>query len=495
MKFRGVADQLRQRSGLWLLLALEATAVAFWLPSILWPFTISWDENTFYLVAQRLLEGELPYTTTFENKSPLGLIFQSMAMAVVGPSMNGMRLVAALLIGLTAFLLVSAAPTRKRGVPAYFVGALFLLSWVNLVNGTVWMSEVNVVLVFAVTWYFIVSHRGNGWIPLVTTGVLIGTLPLMRVNWAFVSVTLLVGLWLWNRSARSLVLLALSALIPSALTVAIYVLSGQLPRLWAGMIQLPSGLGETEGWRFPSLQDDQMPLYWLALIMFVTALQLMALRVQRIRNGSFNAFDVLLLAAAWALSLGAWIQPYDFPYQTLQFLPFVALAVGRQIMVFGKYASAALIPVSLACLSLTYLYVINVVNAFDWRNTSLQETNLVAYLETVPGIADKSIWVPDDNNFVYWRLGKQSIIPLASQPYLVWERGAQRADLGFEMSESEATQYVFDQLPDLIVADSDYAGSFSGSRAASEVWAANLSARYRPLASMDGRTIWELSSK
>jgi hypothetical protein len=258
------------------------------------------------------------------------------------------------------------------------------------------------------------------------------------------------------------------------------------------MIKLPRGLGEEEGWKIPTLSDDQLPLYWLGLLMVVTALVLMVLRLQWVRDRSIDSGDVVLLIATFALSLGAWIQPFDFPYQTLQILPFLALSIGRLIELSGRYHSVALIPVTIACASLVYLFWINVVAEFDWRNTSQQESELVSYLNTVPGIKEKSLWIPDANNFLYWRLGKLPIIPLGTFPWGIWEPAFQRADLGYEMSESEASQYVFDWYPDLIVANSNFKGSSSESPEAIEVWRGNLESRYRPLASINGRTVWQL---
>lgn len=483
----------RTSTTLWLFMALELTAVVLWLPSILWPITFSWDESTFYLVAQSLLQGELPYTTTFENKSPLGLVFQSVAIAVVGTSPTGMRLIAALILGATAFLLVSSAPTCKRFIPAYVVGALFLLAWVNFTNGLAWMSEINVVFVFALAWFLITSRRSQGVMGNVLLGVVIGSLPLVRVNWAFVAAILFIAAWLWNRNLKTFIYLLLGALLPTTITVGLYVTVGALPRLWAGMVELPRGLGESEGWGFPNLGNDQLPLYWLALIGLVTALGLTAIRVQQIRGDAYDRVDLLVLVTAWALTVGAFIQPYDFPYQTLQILPLAIISIGRIIQLSGPFTFATLIPIGITSLALAYLMWVNALTTFDWRNTSREETELVSFVGSIPNFKDKSLWVPDTNNFLYWRLKKPSIIPLASQPYLLWEPGAQRADLGFEMSEGEASQFVFDMNPDLIVANSDFKGSYNETPEAAEVWQKNLNQRYRPIAEINGRTIWELA--
>jgi len=283
------------RKGALLLLALEVSALLVWLPSILWPFTVSWDENTFFLVAQRLLHGELPYTTTFENKSPLGLIFQTGAMAIVGPSPSALRFVAALVVGLTAFLLAVSAPSLRNARAGYLVGVLFVLVWGTLTNGLVWMSEVNVVLLFAVAWYVTMHKWKASAARLVCGGLLIGLLPLFRVNWALVAIVLFISVLARERSKRAFALLVAGAITPTVITVTTYSASGNLPRLWAGMVELPRGLGDTEGWRIPTLSDDQLPLYWLVFLMLVTALVLMSIQLRRIRNAEYQELTLRFL--------------------------------------------------------------------------------------------------------------------------------------------------------------------------------------------------------
>lgn len=481
----------RTRHGLLLLLVFELTAVLLWLPAILWPFTFTWDENTFNLVALRLLEGELPYTTTFENKSPLTLLPQSGALLLVGQSPSGMRLSAALILGVAAFLVILIAPGARRLIPALLTGLLMLLLWVTRTNGLAWMSELNIAVLFLATLLLVLKLKGDSIWQLALVGVAVGTIPLVRINWSFVALILFIAfvvrVWSW----RNFFLIGFSSLIPLLLVLLAYSLNGQVDRLWAGAIGLPRSLGDGEGWRLPSLADDQLPLYWLASISLITVLMLIVIRVQHLRNLSVPAVDWIILSVAWALTVGAWIQPYDFPYQTLQIVPLIALAVGRVFACASGFQSVVAIPAVASCLGFALLLQTQVYSQFDWRNQANQEAELTAAVAQIPDLAQKTLWAPDNSNLLYWRLNKLPVTPLASMPYLVWDEGGQKAFRGVALSEGDASQYVFDLEPDLIIARNDYRGSYNGTEDALSVWRHNLEERYRPLSEVREFTIWE----
>ena len=478
-----------------LFISMEVAAIILWLPSILWPFTFTWDENTFYLVAARLLQGELPYTTTFENKSPLTLIPQALAMFVVGESSSALRTIAALLVGLSAFVASVIAPGPRRLLPAALTGFLMLLLWVTRTNGLVWMSEVNIVLVFLFALLLVLYVDPDRWWKLCLVGFFIGSIPLVRINWSFVALILFIFFVLKAKSWSATLLTGVASLLPLFLVILAYGFDGSLERLWSGAVGLPKSLGDGEGWRLPTLVDDQLPHYWLVLFAVINVLMITAIRLQRLQNESPAPLDWIVISVAWALTLGAWIQPYDFPYQTLQIVPLVALAVGRLFAAAPELRSATAIPVGAACLGLVFVLQTQVYTQFDWRNNAERERAVTAAVSELPGISDMTLWAPDDSNFLYWRLGKLPIFPLASMPYLVWDPGGQMAFRGEVLSEGDASQYVFDLEPDVIVARSDYIGSYNGTDEAQRVWRRNLEQMYLLITETHGHTVWMRKSR
>lgn len=336
-----------RRIPLALLVTLTATALLVRLPSILWPFTFNWDENTFFTVAQQTLEGNLPYTTTLENKSPLALVPHSLAFLVVGGDPHGLRAAAAILIGLTAFMLVRLTPGFRRPLLAYLLGAVYILLWATLPLGLAWMSEVNVAFLFALALTLSRFPRNRSALLLCSAGLFVGAIPLARINWSFVALSIFIVVVAQIRSVpRASVFLA-GCLTPPILVVSAYALTGKLSNLWLGMVELPRQLSAVESVRIPTLADNQLPALWLASAALVTALVLMSLQLARLQRKPVSPISVLTLIGIWALTIGAWIQPYDWPHQTLQTLPFLLLAAGEFIRTTNVQTRVGTIPLTI----------------------------------------------------------------------------------------------------------------------------------------------------
>ena len=66
---------------------------------------------------------------------------------------------------------------------------------------------------------------------------------------------------------------------------------------------------------------------------------------------------------------------------------------------------------------------------------------------------------------------------------------------GEVLSEGDASQYVFDLEPDVIVARSDHIGSYNGTDEAQRVWRRNLEQSYLPITETHGHTVWMRKSR
>jgi 4-amino-4-deoxy-L-arabinose transferase-like glycosyltransferase len=75
----------------------------FWFPS-----TIDWDESTFILMGQELLDGRLPYVELWDNKPPLAFAAFTVFIAL-HPSIVAVRVAGALCVFLSALLTYSVA--------------------------------------------------------------------------------------------------------------------------------------------------------------------------------------------------------------------------------------------------------------------------------------------------------------------------------------------------------------------------------------------------
>lgn len=84
-----------------LFVALFLGALCLRLP-LFFSLVLDWDESTFILIGQSILDGHLPYVALWELKPPLLFGAFAAAIAVFGDSIVGIRLFGTLCVTLTA---------------------------------------------------------------------------------------------------------------------------------------------------------------------------------------------------------------------------------------------------------------------------------------------------------------------------------------------------------------------------------------------------------
>ena len=67
------------------------------------PSVIDWDESTFILMGQNILDGHLPYTQLWENKPPLAFVFFALAL-LFGKSIITVRIAGTVAVLASAYL-------------------------------------------------------------------------------------------------------------------------------------------------------------------------------------------------------------------------------------------------------------------------------------------------------------------------------------------------------------------------------------------------------
>lgn len=221
-----------------LLVALSATVRV---RSLVAPTTQNWDENTFILVAQRLGMGELPFTTTFENKPPLLPILQSVPLLLAPGSLHLFRLTLVVVVALTAFAVFEASTRVGLGrIPAIVAACGFIVWTMASPSGTAWMSQHSANLWLAVL--LLLTVRGaNQRSDLLITGLVAAVLVLTRTNYVVPAAALLALAVLWTRDGRrlrSIWLMTVGGLLPAASVTLVYSLAGELGSLRAGVLDV-----------------------------------------------------------------------------------------------------------------------------------------------------------------------------------------------------------------------------------------------------------------
>src|SRR5262249_46503171 len=83
------------------------------------PAVIDWDESSFILMGQSIIDGHLPYVKLWDLKPPVAFAFYAFSIAVFGKDLVGIRFAGALCVVLTAYLVYLVGKvmwTRRMGL-------------------------------------------------------------------------------------------------------------------------------------------------------------------------------------------------------------------------------------------------------------------------------------------------------------------------------------------------------------------------------------------
>ncbi len=154
---------------------------------------INWDESTFILLGQSLLDGHLPYTELWDVKPPFVAGAFALFILLLGKSIASVRLAGALCVALTAWFTYIIGRTIWTPRTGAIGGTLFVLSMSLLSDGRPTMTE-HVALVplmgaaiIAVTATRLTLRR------LFWIGLWLTVATMIRLNLAYV--TLIVGVY------------------------------------------------------------------------------------------------------------------------------------------------------------------------------------------------------------------------------------------------------------------------------------------------------------
>lgn len=304
------------------LLLIVSIATRF--DSIIWPAEENWDESTLLLLARRAALGELPYTTTFDNKPPLAALLPTPVMTVTS-NMVALRLYLAIVVALIA-LLVTYIPLRESqkylSVPLG-IGTILIINATEA--GTSWMAQTSSMLLYAIFAALLLSDWPvKSSTRLTLAAFVLGLLPLTRTNWGLTSVLSFVVLLLMN-GIRGVWSVILGFALPSMLVLAAYAAADELPALWKGAVELPLGYAQES-----TLSLLTVDFAWLASISFV--LLSASSYLWWIAGNQKSARKILLINAGLVtlVVVQIWQRP-DFDHHASQLAPFLGLGAASII--------------------------------------------------------------------------------------------------------------------------------------------------------------------
>src|SRR5262245_15178723 len=148
------------------------------------PAVISWDESTYILIGQSLVNGHLPYLQTWDIKPPLAFAPYALAIAIFGKHLPGVRLAGALCVAFSAFFVyLTAARLWNRATG--FAAAVFCIVAISLLQaGQATVTE-HVMLPPLLASMYLLTCRKQSIGLLAVVGALMSAATLIRLNMAF----------------------------------------------------------------------------------------------------------------------------------------------------------------------------------------------------------------------------------------------------------------------------------------------------------------------
>jgi 4-amino-4-deoxy-L-arabinose transferase-like glycosyltransferase len=154
---------------------------------------INWDESTFILMGQSLLDGHLPYTQLWDLKPPLAFVAFAFFIVSLGKSIVAIRIAGTLCVFLTAWLVYVVGRSIGNSSAGVLAAILTILTVTAIDSGQATMTEhvACVPLLGALTW--LITRKMTPGV-LFLAGILLTGAALIRLNLAYVVIA--VGIWL-----------------------------------------------------------------------------------------------------------------------------------------------------------------------------------------------------------------------------------------------------------------------------------------------------------
>lgn len=209
-----------------------------------------WDEFTFILMGQSLLDGHLPYTELWEIKPPLTFAAFAFFILLFGKSIVGVRLGGAICVLISAYITFHIGKHiwgRRAGLLAA-IFCIFFTSFgsVGQIIYTEIIASVPLMGALAIGVMRTLNPRTTFFI-----GFLLSIATLVRMNFAYLCV--LVGLYILVKTIRSknfplrhISMYALGGLIPAVLVSLPYIVSGQSQILFDALVTAPLQYANTQ---------------------------------------------------------------------------------------------------------------------------------------------------------------------------------------------------------------------------------------------------------
>lgn len=501
------ATRAHVRIAFLLLLLTVATRLAFFVPGV-----INWDESTFILMAQEIVDGRLPYVTLWDLKPPLLFAVLAGAIAAFGHDVAAVRLAGLLCVFIAALQIHLLASRRWDAPTAWTAAVLFIIAASAIEDGQATMSE------YVTLPFLLGATLVAGRLPTLgrafAVGALLGIATLVRLNLAYVALGL--GLWLawshWSLGTRRLAALlasyAIGGLAVLALTALPYALHGSLGLFVYSVFEAP--LVYTQSFHGPLHVAGQLgrwamglnkpagffnPGMWIGLsIWLVAAIGLVvAVRHDRAAPGTPATSSTAIGVATLLVSISIVMSGNPEPHYLIQLLPFACLYAGyayRQVFT-GITSKLARLLLAIAVIVMLVPTVQATVKAARQLHAGqLDRGTAYRIAEFLGPRCDDScsVYLLIDH-LAYWLLDKQPPSRAVTHPSNITKPYLLRPEIGARETPAQEMAWILDQRPTYIVTRRDL--WYLRGDAAADVLDQHLRDHYRQVYETKGRQVFE----
>src|SRR5262245_13986272 len=167
-----------------------SSLVIAWLLFLRAPFfaipSIDWDESTFIIMGQGILDGFLPYVELWDFKPPFVFVFFAGAIATFGKSIVAIRFAGSLWLAAASYLLFLCALALTNDRLQSFVVAMFAATVISL--STLYVSSELLALTPLVAAQLALLQQNEELPRFYTCGLLIGIAGMFRSNLLYLAI-------------------------------------------------------------------------------------------------------------------------------------------------------------------------------------------------------------------------------------------------------------------------------------------------------------------
>ncbi len=484
---------------------------------------LNWDESTFILTGQSLLDGHLPYTQLWDLKPPLLPFAFAIFISLFGKSIVSIRIAGAVCVAFSAwftYLIGKKIKSPELGLVAatLTVGTLSALNFRHFATMSEHIALVPLLGAMLMLIQKPVTPRRLFWI-----GLLLSTATMVRLNLAYVAlgIGLIAVLYLdqtyfsFKSFAQSVWVrgysFALGGLTVVFLTVIPYVVTGQTTVWWRSVVQAPLSYSESTysmrqafdvHWsNFSDLVFDWTSIFFYnhvtATILFagtiVGVFVVISVLVSKKLDSSELRWLVILITFVLTVGLSIANSGQGHLHYLLQIMPFLALIAAfayAPLFESGRWKFSLPLGILAVALMLPhpkYEYMAMRV----WDGESINHGPAFEIAEYFEGldVEDQSIYMMT-SHIAYWFLDKEPLTHSSTHPSNITKEYLLQYSSGPGATAETAMSEILEQEPDFIVTRSyiSYLDGFDSARANLD---STLAQQYRLVEEFMGVQIYE----